>query len=218
MSCQRATTATIIEQGGDYVLAVKDNQTTLYADMQARLAYAEACGYEDIVARHRTEVDKGHGRIETRVCDVLPLAPEDPLWRDMQQQWRGLRGLAKITCTRQIGDKISTEGRYFIPSLPPSAQGVLRAVRAHWGIENRLHYVLDVSMNEEACRIRRDNGAENFAVLRDMGLNLLRQDLNLLRQEKTRPRGIKAKRKQARWDNDYLALILISDEEQDEQI
>jgi predicted transposase YbfD/YdcC len=211
MSCQKATAATIIEAGGDYVLAVKDNQPTLYADMVARFAYAEAHGYEDIVHRHRTEVDKGHGRIETRTCDLLPLAPQDPLWGDVQQQWAGLGGLAKITCSRQIGDKISTEVRYFISSLPPSASAVLRAVRAHWGIENRLHYVLDVSMNEDACRIRRDHGAENLAVLRHIGLNLLRQ-------EKTSPRGIKAKRKQAGWDNDYLALILISDEEQEELI
>jgi predicted transposase YbfD/YdcC len=211
MSCQRATAATIIEQGGDYVLAVKDNQPTLYADIQARFAYAEAHGYEDIDHRHRTHIDKGHGRIETRVCDLLPLVPQDPLWGDVQQQWRGLRGLARITCTRQIADKVRTEVRYFISSLPPSAPGVLRAVRAHWGIENRLHYVLDVSMNEDASRIRRDHGAENFAVLRHIGLNLLRQ-------EKTSPRGIKAKRKQAGWDNDYLALILISDEEQEEQI
>src|SRR5580704_9297647 len=138
MSCQKATAATIIEAGGDYVLAVKDNQPTLYADMVARFAYAEAHGYEDIVHRHRTEVDKGHGRIETRTCDLLPLAPQDPLWGDVQQQWAGLGGLAKITCSRQIGDKISTEVRYFISSLPPSASAVLRAVRAHWGIENRL--------------------------------------------------------------------------------
>jgi len=211
MSCQKATAAVIIAQGADYVLAVKDNQPTLYADIQARFAYAEAHGYEDILHRYCTQNDKGHGRIETRRCDLLPLALNDPFWGDVQAEWTGLRSLAKLTCTRQIGEKTSTEVRYFISSVPQSASCVLRAVRAHWGIENRLHYVLDVSMNEDACRIRRDHGAENLAVLRHIGLNLLRQ-------EKTNPRGIKARRKQAGWDNDYLAQILISDEEQDETI
>jgi predicted transposase YbfD/YdcC len=208
MSCQTATAAQIISQEGDYVLAVKDNQPSLYADMVARFAHAQAHGYEDTHHSHCTDIDKGHGRIETRCCDLITLSLCDALWGDVQTRWAGLRSLARITCTRQIGEKTSTEVRYFISSLPGSARRVLRAVRQHWGIENRLHYVLDVSMNEDACRIRRDHGAENFAVLRHIGLNLLRQ-------EKTSPRGIKAKRKQAGWDNDYLAQILVSDAEQD---
>ena len=142
---------------------------------------------------------------------MISLIPDDPFWGDVQAEWRGLRSLARVTCTCQIGDKTRSEVRYFISSLPGSAARVLRAVRAHWGIENRLHYVLDVSMNEDACRIREDHGAENFSVLRHIGLNLLGQ-------EKTNPRGIKAKRKQAGWDNDYLAQILISDEGLEEPI
>lgn len=206
MSCQRATVATIQEQGADYVLAVKENQPALYADIQARFAHAQAQRYEAIRHQQCTQVNKGHGRIETRCCDLLPLADQHPLWGDVQAQWAGLRSLAKITSTRQSDKGTSTEVRYFISSLPESATSVLREVRAHWGIENRLHHVLDVSRNEDYCRIHADHGAENFAVLRHIALNLLRQ-------EKTCLRGIKAKRKKAGWDNDYLAQILVSDAE-----
>jgi predicted transposase YbfD/YdcC len=211
MSCQKATAAAIIEQGGDYVLAVKDNQPSLYADIEARFAHTEPHGYEHTHPRGCTHTDKGHGRIETRRCDVLPLALHDPFWADVQADWKGLRSLARITCTRQIGEQTSTQVRYFISSLCGRASTLLGAVRSHWGIENRLHYVLDVSLNEDACRVRADHGAENLAVLRHIAVNLLRQ-------EQTSPRGIKAKRKQAGWDNDYLAQILISDAGHEEQI
>ena len=208
MSCQTKTAQQIRAQGADYVLAVKDNQPHLYADMQARFAHAEHHRYEQSAHSHCTAREKGHGRIQERHCDLITLDEDDAFWADVQAQWSGLRSLARITCTRQLGEKISIEVRYFISSLPESAKKVLRAVRAHWGIENRLHYVLDVSLNEDACRIRKDHGAENFAVLRHISLNLLHQ-------EKTSGRGIKAKRKQAGWDNDYLALILVSDKEHD---
>ncbi len=117
--------------------------------------------------------------------------------------WKGLRSLARITCTRQVGDKSSEEARYFISSIPHEAKKVLKAARQHWGIENRLHYVLDVSLNEDACRIRTEHGAENMAVLRHIALNLIRQ-------EKTCERGIKARQKKAGWDNAYLEQILLS--------
>ena len=208
MSCQKATAAQIISQGGDYVLAVKENQPRLYADIKGRFAHAKVHRYEDTDHTDCRANDKGHGRIETRQCDLITLTPNDPLWGDVQGQWSGLISLARITCMRQMGKKRSREVRYFISSIPHQAKRVLMAVRTHWGIENRLHYVLDVSMDEDACRIRSNHGAENMAVLRHISLNLLQQ-------EKTCPRGIKAKRKQAGWDNDYLAKILIADQGQD---
>lgn len=208
MSCQKATAAQIISQGGDYVLAVKENQPSLHADIKGRFAQAKAQRYEDTDHTDCRANDKGHGRIETRHCDLITLSPKDPLWGDVQAEWSGLMSLARITCTRQIGTKRRREVRYFISSIPHHARRVLSAVRAHWGIENRLHYVLDVSLDEDECRIRKDHGAENMAVLRHISLNLLQQ-------EKTCSRGIKAKRKQAGWDNDYLAQILIADQGQD---
>ena len=205
MSCQKTTAEQIIAQGGDYVLAVKDNQPTLSEAILLRFAYlrqhpfeAEAQGLQ-VCIRH----NKGHARLETRHCEVIPLQQNAPLWGDFQQEWTGLRSLACVTCIRQIGEKVSQEVRYFISSLPTSAPKMLSCVRQHWGIENRLHYVLDVSLDEDACRIRKDNGAEVLAVLRHI-------TLNLLRQETTCPRGIKAKQKKAGWDNDYLGLVLIS--------
>jgi predicted transposase YbfD/YdcC len=208
MSCQKATVAQILAQGGDYVIAVKENQKHLYDDIAGRFAHAEAHRFEETDHRHCQENDLGHGRIETRCCDLITLAPHDPLWGDVQAEWAGLRSLARIRSTRQIRGEVCTEVRYFISSLPHNARRVLRAVRQHWGIENRLHYVLDVSLDEDGCRIRKDHGAENMAVLRHISLNLLQQ-------EKTSARGIKAKRKQAGWDNTYLAKILIADQAQD---
>jgi len=208
MSCQKATAAQIISQGGDYVLAVKENQKNLYDDIVGRFAQAQSRRYEEIAHASCRHNDKGHGRIETRECDLITLSPHDPLWSDVQAEWSGLRSLVRITSTRQIGRECTREERFFISSLPHHAGRVLGAVRQHWGIENRLHYVLDVSMDEDGCRIRKDHGAENMAVLRHIGLNLLQQ-------EKTSQRGIKAKRKQAGWDNEYLARILIADQGQD---
>lgn len=203
MSCQRATAQQIISQGADYVLAVKDNQPTLNDAIRSRFEYVDAHPFEPSNKTVRNHSDKGHGRIETRRCELITLEADDPLWRDLQQDWLGLRSLARLTCTRQIGDKSTSEVRYFISSLIGNAAQVLRAVRQHWGIENRLHYVLDVSMAEDNCRIRRENGAEAFAVLRHIALNLIRQ-------EKTCPRGIKARRKLAGWNHDYLSQILVS--------
>ncbi len=204
LNCQTATAAQIIAQGGDYILAVKENQPSLYCDIQNRFSYVEAHHFLDCQHQHCTQHNKGHGRIETRRCDLLPLDAEDALWGDVQERWVGLRSLVRITSTRQKGEHISTEVRYFISSLTGNAAKTLQAVRQHWGIENRLHYVLDVSFDEDACRIRKDHGAENMAVLRHMALNLLRQ-------EKTSSAGIKAKQKQAGWDNEYMALLLVSD-------
>jgi predicted transposase YbfD/YdcC len=204
MSCQRATAAQIIAQEGDYVLAVKDNQPTLSEAILSRFDYLDAHPFEREGYSSSTRLDKGHGRIETRRCDLITLPAQDPLWEDLQQQWAGLRSLARVTSTRELASKTTQEVRYFISSLPASAGRILSAVRQHWGIENRLHYVLDVSFDEDACRIRKDNGAEVLAVLRHVALNLLHQ-------EKSCKRGIKARQKLAGWENDYLALILVSD-------
>jgi predicted transposase YbfD/YdcC len=203
MSCQKATASQIIAQGGDYVLAVKDNQPSLSKAVQDRFEYVRTHRFEPADYRAVTQNDQGHGRFETRHCEVITLAAQDPLWEDLQQEWVGLRSLVCVSSIRQTGEKTSEEVRYFISSAVGSASRMLHVVRQHWGIENQLHYVLDVSLDEDACRIRKDNGAEVFAVLRHIGLNLLRQ-------EKTCQRGIKARQKKAGWDIDYLSRVLNS--------
>jgi predicted transposase YbfD/YdcC len=153
MSCQKATAVQIISQGGDYVLAVKDNRPALAQAILHRFEYVRSHRFEAADYRDCTQSYKGHGRIETRRCELITLPEQDFLWGDLQQAWSGLRSLACITCARPVGEKLSTEVRYSISSLAGSVQKVLGAVRQHWGIENRLQYVLDVSLDEDACRI-----------------------------------------------------------------
>lgn len=203
MSCQKATAAQIISQQANYILAVKDNQPTLFEAIKMRFEYIDEHPFEREGYSSKEDYDKGHGRIESRRCDVISLAENDPYWGDFQKNWSGLRSLVRITSIRQNRKGATEEDRYFISSIPKGPLKILNAVRQHWGIENSLHYVLDVSLDEDACRIRKDGGAEMFSVMRHMALNLLQQ-------EKTCGRGIKAKRKLAGWDNSYLMKILAS--------
>ncbi|MBI3973230.1 MAG: ISAs1 family transposase [Chloroflexi bacterium] len=145
-------------------------------------------------------MEQDHGRIETRrywtVADPAVIAGLDPTGA-----WAGLRCVGMVEATRCIGDTRSTETRYFISSLPGAAAPFGQAVRRHWGIENRLHWVLDVAFREDECRVRTGHAAHNFALLRHVALNLLRQDT-------TAKCGVKAKRLKAGWSEDYLRHIL----------
>jgi predicted transposase YbfD/YdcC len=117
------------------------------------------------------ETDKGHGRIEIRRV----IATDDLGWLPQRKEWRGLASIAMVESTRIIGEKETTERRYFISTLPADAAKIGRAVREHWGIENRLHWCLDVTYNDDASRIRKDHGPQNMTVLRRLAVNLLRQ-------------------------------------------
>ena len=206
MSCQKVTAGQITEQGGIFVLALKENQHNLYVSAQLFAEHAAKEKYAELSTRTVTTTEKDHGRIETRRYRLIGL-PEGIAWADEKRDWPGLMSIGIAESTRQIGDKISTETRFFltaIPTDPPnSARRFARAVRYHWGIENSLHWSLDVSFNEDDCRVRKDNGPQNLAALRHVSLNLLKRDM-------TTKAGIKTRRLKAGWDNSYLEHLLVN--------
>ena len=206
MSCQTATARQITEQGGTFVLALKDNQPNLHKSVQLFAEHAAKEKYAGLSTRTVTTVEKDHGRIETRRYRLIGL-PEGIAWADEKRDWQGLLSIGIAESTRQIGDAISTETRVFLTAIPvgppDSARRFARAVRYHWGIENSLHWSLDISFNEDACRVRKDHGPENLAALRHVSLNLLKRD-------QTTKAGIKTRRLKAGWDNSYLEHLLIN--------
>jgi len=145
-------------------------------------------------------VNKGHGRLEIRECWVTE-KEEYLALVCKRQNCMGLRSLVRIVSQRKFGEKVETQTRYLISSLPADAKAILKAKRSHWKIENQVHWVLDIAFREDESRVRKDHSAENLAVLRHMALNLLKQ-------EKTAKGGIHAKCLQAGWNNDYLLTIL----------
>jgi predicted transposase YbfD/YdcC len=199
MGCQREIARKIVEEKeADYVLALKGNQGGLFEDVKDLFGHAQDIRFENC-EYHRTE-EKGHGRLEVRECWTL----SDPEYLASIQNladWRGLQTVIMVKSERFVDGKRSEESRYYISSLPDDVKLALRAVRGHWGIENEVHWVLDIAFREDECRIRKGNGAQNFAVLRHVALNLLKQ-------EKTAKCGVKNKRLKAGWDESYLLKVL----------
>jgi len=199
MGCQRKIAETIVEGGGDYILQVKDNQPTLRENLELFFAEAMRDDCRGVEHDYATKTNKGHGRIETRRCwtswEVRGLASKE-------DSWAGLQSVACVERRRQVGDEVTRERHYYISSLPGrSAAEMSRKIRSHWGVENRLHWCLDVQMNEDACRIRQGHAAENFSRLRRMALNQLKKD-------KTIKLGLRGKSKACSWDHDVLLKIL----------
>ena len=202
MGTQTEIAETIVAGGGDYLLAVKENQGHLYEDIHCLFEVDVAHGIEKVQHSYAQTVNKGHGRLEVRECWVTENEEYLALVRK-RQNWKGLRSIVRIVSQRHMGEKVETQTRYFISSLPADAKMILKAKRSHWKIENQVHWVLDIAFREDESRVRKDHSAENLAVLRHLALNLLKQD-------KTAKGGIHAKRLQAGWNNDYLLSILKS--------
>lgn len=208
MGCQKAIAKQIVDKGGEYVLSLKGNQSTLHGDVKLFFEEARANAFyakdEDrrIAHGYSETVEKDHGRIETRRCWVVQGEQIDWLWQ--RAEWAGLSSIGAVECERRVGSKVTVETRHFLSSLSGSVKTFARAVRAHWGIENRLHWTLDMAFGEDACPICVDHAPENLATVRKIALNLLRQD-------KASKRGLKARTKKAAWDNDYLLQLLLQE-------
>src|SRR5262245_8630202 len=197
--CQREIAARIVATEADYVLALKDNQPTLYGQVSDYFReQLEKEGPERTVRHHR-EVEEGHGRTETRETFVAPATQE----LVASGAWLGLATVVLVIrrCVDHATGKSSDDVRHFISSLPAKVKRLAWAVRQHWGIENGLHWVLDVAFNEERMRQRGRTGIENLALLNRLAVSLLRQD-------KTVKAGVRCKRKAAGWDDDYLLHLL----------
>jgi predicted transposase YbfD/YdcC len=203
LGCQAAIAQQIVAQGGQYVLALKDNHPTLHDDVRAIFAEARATGFAPLAPQHHGHAkatDKGHGRLEIRRAWVIS-DPEVLAFVDAAGRWPGLRAIGLIEAERRVGAAREVEQRHYLLGAALDAATFARTVRRHWGIENRLHWVLDVTFNEDASRVRAGHAAQNLAVLRRLALNLLRRDT-------ARNGSVATKRFTAALDQTYLATLL----------
>ena len=200
MGCQTALAEQIVTQKADYVLAVKDNQPHLHEDMALFFRLAEQDDFRKVDFGYARTVNKSHGRLEIRECRTVTGQESLQFLRDYDR-WPGLQTLAKVTSQRQVNGQTTTETRYYISSLPNDAARILEAVRSHWGVENSLHWVLDMAFSEDASRIRKDHAPENMALLRRIALTLLRQETTL-------KRGLQGKQLKAAMNPAYLLRVL----------
>ncbi len=217
LNCQKEVAGQILQQGGDYLFALKENHPWLHEDTAAYFGWAlkrvENGGDEtQLFASQFRDSSFGHGRHEQRRCWCVDATNGD--W-PQAQQWPGVRSLILVERERSthhlspeqgaVWSESTREQHYYLSSLPPDARRISDAVREHWGIENRLHWALDVAFNEDQSRIRKNNAAINMAMIRHICLNLVRQD-------KTNKRGIKARLNRAGWDHNYLLKLLAGPE------
>ncbi|HET6382560.1 MAG TPA: ISAs1 family transposase [Armatimonadota bacterium] len=212
MGTQKEIARQIVEQGGDYILPVKENHPTLHHNIEQFFAEEEQAKFKGQIHEVTQTSEKDHGRIEKRRAYLVPICTTveaecpkqaDALmnWLDPKREWSGLETIGMIIRQREVNGKITTERQYYISSLSGGVERFSRAARGHWGIENVVHWSLDVSFNEDLCRVRLGHAAENLATLRRIALNLIKQ-------ETSRKVGVKVKRRKAGWDDRYLQMVL----------
>jgi len=197
--CQKNIASKVVKQGGEYVLALKANQPTLLEEVKLFLDDAIARDAKDIALDFHQSTEGDHGRIETRRVWWTPQVD----WFENREQWAGLGSLVAVERERTVAGETTCERHYFISSHDQcGAEFMAHAIRSHWGIENGLHWCLDVGFGEDHCRARTGHAAENCSRLRRMALSLLKQETQHCKL------GIKNKRLRAGWDNDYLLRLL----------
>jgi len=196
MGCQRNIASKIIEKKADYILALKGNQGTLREDVELFADEQKALNYKDTTISTHQTVDGDHGRIETRNYTVIG----DVDWLQERHQWPGLKSVVVVESQREINGKITAETRFYITSLELSAEVVGPMIRAHWAIENSLHWVMDMVFRDDDCRVRTDNAPANFATCRHIAYNLTRKAPG--------KDSIRLRRKTAGWDDEYLASLI----------
>jgi predicted transposase YbfD/YdcC len=195
MGCQTEIAAAIRRRGADYVLAVKDNQPGLHEVIhEAFVAHAEQ-GFADASVKRLTTAERGHGRRERRAY-VVAAAP-----KALAARWQDVASIGMVTRTRVADGVTSEELSYYVSSRPPQVTAFARAVRGHWGIENRMHWTLDVTFAEDQSRVRKDRGPENLALLRRLTLSILQRDRSL-------KDSLRGKRLRAGWDDQVLLQLL----------
>lgn len=191
LNCQRSIAEQIVGQGGDYALALKGNQGTLHDDVRRYLDDPESKA-----ATSKPDIDADHGRIETRTATVST----DIAFLQENHQWPGLTAVGKVVRTRETATKTTTETAYYLLSAALSPERLNEVAREHWGVENRLHWRLDVIMNEDQDRTRLGNGPENLAILRHMALNAM--------QKEGSKGSLRGKIKHAGWNDAFLSKLL----------
>lgn len=200
MGCQKEIARSICDAGADYVLSLKGNHSTMHQDVITLFEEGLATKFKEISCQTEQTVEKGHGRIETRrywlVDDAQYLSYLNP-----KGAWSNLRSIGAVRAEREIGGVVSSETRYYLSSVRSVAEFRV-AQRGHWSIENGLHWILDVAFREDLNRTRTDHSAHNFAILRHIALNLLKE-------EKTAKVGVKVKRLKAGWNEHYLLKVLL---------
>lgn len=199
MGAQTKIAQAIRDEKADYVLRVKDNQGNLHLDLQDWFAHADQVQFANMNSSYAKTINKGHGRIEIRECWAIsdPLAFE---YIRNYQGWADLQTIVRVRRERRLADKTEVQTAYYISSLPLQAEPLLMATRYHWAVENSLHWVLDVIFREDDARVRTGDAAQNFAILRQFALNILKNDPS--------KGSVRSKRFKSGWDNTFLEQLL----------
>ena len=198
MGCQRAIAQKIVDKKADYILALKGNQGSLRQDVELFANEQKASDFKNTTVSRHESVDGDHGRIETRAVTVI----HDIGWLRERHHWPGLASLVIVQSTREIGDKVERETRFYITSLTLPAVHIAAFVRAHWAVENSLHWVMDMVFRDDECRLRTDNAPANFTTIKHIALNLIRRANS--------KDSLRLRRKVAAWDDNFLVSLIVA--------